>query len=518
MAEPQVKRGESDGASEVLRVEGISKTFAGRRVLTDASLRVTAGSAVGLVGQNGSGKSTLIKILSGVYTPDRGGRIAVAGEDLDLPVSGAEAARHGMAFVHQDLGLFEDGSLLENMRVGRYRTGLGWRIRWQSERRACSRALATVGLDLSPETPLRSLSQIDRALVAIARAVDSVKGEGASAVLVLDEPTSYLPRDGVERLFAAVRDLQRDGLGVVFVSHRIEEVLALCDQVVVLRDGKVVADRPTRGCDGDALVATMLGRTMESFYPEHEETAGEVVLSAKGVAGSGIHGLDLEVRRGEIFGVTGLLGMGQERLLYLLTGASPSTGTLEVEGRSAELAKLSPRAARALGVCLLPGDRLRSSGVQLASAQENVTLATLDRFTRLGQIRHRRERAAAVRLIEEFDVRPPAPNQQLRAFSGGNQQKLLLAKWLSADPVALLLHEPTQGVDVGAKQQIFRQLRAAADAGVAIIIATTEYEDLASLCDRVLVLRDGRRAAELAGSTLTDERLVEECYREGVTV
>ena len=505
-----------DGAAEVLRVEGISKTFAGRRVLADASLRVEAGSAVGLVGQNGSGKSTLIKILSGVYSPDRGGSVAVAGEQLDLPIGGAEAARHGMAFVHQDLGLFDGGSLLENMRVGRYRTGLGWRIRWRQERRACRNALAGVGLDFSPETPLRSLSQIDRALVAIARAVDTVRGEDRGAVLILDEPTSYLPRDGVERLFVAVRELQRDGLGVVFVSHRIEEVLALCDRVTVLRDGRVVADRPTKGFDSDSVVATMLGRTLENFYPEHEETAGEVALTARGVAGAGIDGLDLEVRRGEIYGVTGLLGMGQERLLYLLAGAVKGRGTIELAGRRAELSKLSPRRARELGIALLPGDRLHSSGVQLASAQENVTLATLPRYARRGQLRHRLERAAAVRLIEEFDVRPPAPRQLLRSFSGGNQQKLLLAKWLSAEPVVLLLHEPTQGVDVGAKQQIFRQMREAADAGVAIVVATTEYEDLASLCDRVLVLRDGRRAAELAGPTLTDQRLVEECYREGV--
>ncbi len=501
--------------TEALSTAGISKTFGGRRVLTDAAIEVGRGEVLGLVGQNGSGKSTLIKVLSGVYGPDPGGTLRILGEEVELPVRPGDPARHGMAFVHQDLGLFEDGSLLENLRVGRYETGAAWRIHWSSEREACRVALGRVGLgDLSPDTPLRSLSQIDRALVAIARAVDQALAAGGSGVLVLDEPTSYLPRDGVDRLFAAVRELSSQGLGVLFVSHRIDEVLTLCDRVTVLRDGRVAATLDTATATEDDVVAAMLGRSLEGFYPESGAApSGAPLFVANGVSGDGIADLDFDVRRGEIYGVTGLLGMGQERLLYLLAGATRASGTIELEGERMPLERMSTRRARRSGMALLPADRLRASGVQEASAQENVTLAGLRRFVSGGRIRHAGERAAALELMESYEVQPPEPQRPLRTFSGGNQQKTLLAKWLMTEPRLLLLHEPTQGVDVGAKQQIFRHIRRAADRGAAVVIATTEYEDLAGICDRVLVLREGRRAVELGGASLTNDRLVEECYR-----
>jgi ribose transport system ATP-binding protein len=499
--------------AEALTIEGVSKSFGGRRVLADATIRVRQGETLGLVGQNGSGKSTLIKILSGVYAPDPGGRIAVLGRNMPLPVPPHEPGRRGMAFVHQDLGLFEDGSLLENLRIGRYQTGLGWRIRWRSEREACIASLRRVGIDASPDTPVHSLSQIDKALLAIARAVDQARTATDGGVLVLDEPTSYLPRDGVERLFSAVRELRADGFGIVFVSHRIDEILSLCDTVSVLRDGRVVGALDAPSATEDDIVETMLGRSLAGFYPEHGETGGEVVFAARGVAGDGIDNLDIEVRRGEIYGVTGLLGMGQERLLYLLAGATKARGEIEVAGERIALAGMTTRLARRAGIALLPADRLRASGVQEATAQENVTLATLGRYVRGGRVNKGLERSAALALMHDFQVQPPDPDRVLRTFSGGNQQKTLLAKWLTAEPKVLLLHEPTQGVDVGAKQQIFRLIRDAADAGVAVIVATTEYEDLAGVCNRVLVLREGRRAAELAGANLTQDRLVEECYR-----
>jgi ribose transport system ATP-binding protein len=219
------------------------------------------------------------------------------------------------------------------------------------------------------------------------------------------------------------------------------------------------------------------------------------------------------VRRGEIFGVTGLLGMGQERLLYLLIGTDPASGFVQLGNERIELKLMTPRRARDARLVLLPADRLRSSGVQEASLMENMTLVTLDKYVTFGTIRHVKEREAARTLAQEFDVRPPDLDRQMRTFSGGNQQKALLAKWLSARPAVLLMHEPTQGVDVGAKQQIFRHLRQAANAGVSIVIATTEYEDLSRLCDRVMVMRDGRNVVELQGENLTHERLVEECYR-----
>lgn len=496
-----------------LFAEGLSKSFAGRQVLREAAIGVGRGEVVGLVGQNGSGKSTLIKILSGVYAPDPGGRLSILGREVTLPVSPGDPSRFGMSFVHQDLGLFERGTILENLRVGRYTTGLGWRILWRAERRACRVSLARVGIDLDPDAPVSALSQIDRALVAIARAVDHARMNRGGGVLVLDEPTSYLPRDAVERLFAAVRELCEDGFGIVFVSHRIDEVLALCDRIIVLRDGSVVAEMSAGSTTEDDVVAMMLGRSLRDFYPDHGDAGGDVVLAACAVRGEGIHGLDVRVRRGEIYGVTGLLGMGQEQLLYLLAGARRASGVLELEGDEVALDHLTTRQARRLGIALLPADRLKSSGVQPATARENLTLATLRRYVRGGRIRPRLERSAALNLMREYDIQPLDPELPLRTFSGGNQQKTLLAKWLTSRPRVLLLHEPTQGVDIGAKRQIFRHIRAAADSGIAVVIASTEYEDLAALCDRVLVMREGRRVAELAGAKLNLDRLVDECYR-----
>jgi ribose transport system ATP-binding protein len=499
-----------------LDIERISKTFVGRRVLHEASLAIAPGEVHGLVGQNGSGKSTLIKILSGVHAPDAGGRLRVLGRDAQLPLSPGDPARLGMSFVHQDLGLFEDGTVLENLRIGRYQTAPGWRIRWRDERRACREELERFGITAAPSSRVRSMSQIERALLAIARAVDRAREAGDGGVLVLDEPTSYLPRDGVERLFTAVQELKDSGFGVLFVSHRIDEVLRICDRVTVLRDGHVVATLPSASSTQEEIVGAMLGRSLDGFYPEAGGRPGDVILDATGVSGDGIADLDVAVRRGEILGVTGLLGMGQERLPYLLFGATPARGgELGVGGARVPLARLSTRRARELGLALLPADRLRLSGIQLATAKENVTLATLGRYATRGRLRHRREAAAAQELMDDFAVVPPEPARQLRTFSGGNQQKLLLAKWLTSGPRVLLLHEPTQGVDVGAKQQIFRHIRAAAAEGAAVLVASTEYEDLAGICDRVVVLRDGRQVAELEGPALTHEQIVEACYRTG---
>jgi len=506
-----------DGATglkqPVLQISQVSKTFADKRVLDQVDLAVAPGEIVGLVGQNGSGKSTLVKILSGVYQPDPGGHLWMDGQAVDLPVPPGSAGRLGLVFVHQDLGLFAEGSLLENVRVGRYTTKRGWRIDWPQERRVCANALQRVGLDLNPEHKLARLGQVDRALVAIARAVDQAAAAKGHGLLVLDEPTSYLPKSGVDQLFSAVRELANQGMGVIFVSHRIKEVLALCSRIAVLRDGALVADLPAEVATEAKVVEAMLGRSLEKFFPEpSNRTDHQVVFSAQQVCGEGVVDASFEVARGEIVGITGLLGMGQEKVLYLLTGGQPATGTIQINGQTIALTQMNPPLAKKLDLALLPADRVNASGVQEASALENMTLATLARFTKGGRIRHRAERAQGHRLIQEFDVRPPLIARKLWAFSGGNQQKLLLARWLSARPQVLLLHEPTQGVDVGAKSQIFQLLRDATNQGVGVVIATTEYEDLVGLCDRVIVMRDGRTATELTGAALTSERLIEECY------
>ncbi|HEY2053738.1 MAG TPA: sugar ABC transporter ATP-binding protein [Solirubrobacterales bacterium] len=501
--------------ADVLSIENLSKTFGSRRVLDDVSLRIAAGEVHGLVGQNGSGKSTLIKILAGIHSPDDGCRVTIGGEAVHLPLPAVELRHRGVGFVHQDLGLF-DGTVLENLRVGQYRTGPLWRIDWRSERRRCRRELEQFSIAAQPDTSIAQLSKVDRALLAILRALLMIRATPQPNLLVLDEPTAYLPRDSVDRLVGVIDELKANDVGVLLVSHRIDEVLALCSKITVLRDGVRVAELEAADSDSDGVVEMMLGRTLDEFYPDHAEVSGELLLAAEGVSGGRVEDFSIKLHTGEIVGVTGLAGMGQEKLLYLLFGADGTgAGTLRMAGEEVGLEDLDVRRARKLGMALLPANRVTDSGVQEATLAENLTLATVGRYAPGGRLRHRVERGAVREMIDEFAIRPPVPEMKLRAFSGGNQQKALVAKWISARPKVLLLDEPTQGVDVASKQEIFKHITAAAESGTAVLISSTEYEDLAGVCDRVIVMADGRIIGELRGSQLTEEQLIANCYRTG---
>lgn len=502
------------GPAPALSLTGFSKSFGGPLVLADVHMDVVPGEIHGLVGRNGSGKSTLIKILAGFHAPEPGARLALHGREVALPLAPGAARKLGLAFIHQDLGLVPSLSVLENMRVGSPDTGVGWRLRWRSERAAVRAALRRFALDVPPDVPVGSLREVDRALVAIVRGLNEVE-EHSGGVLVLDEPTAYLPRDGVERLFAAVREVAAAGTGVVFVSHRLEEVATLTDRVSVLRDGRLIDTVATAATPEDRLIEMILGRRLEDLYPQPHESSREVGFAARGVSGKLVRDVSMEVRRGEILGLTGLIAMGQEELLYLLAGADAGgAGEVTMDGRTLPVGRVSPRVAKASGVALLPADRAGASGVLAFSVAENVTLPTLsERFFRGGLLRHRREAESVAGLLRRFAVDPPDPRRRLGQLSGGNQQKALIGKWMQERPPVLLLHEPTQGVDVGAKKEIFGQVRQAAVEGACVVISSAEYEDLAHLCDRVLVFRDGRVVGELSGADLTEERIVEQCYR-----
>jgi ribose transport system ATP-binding protein len=504
----------AQGGTPVLAAYGISKSFAGRTVLRDFDLEVQAGEVHGILGENGSGKSTFIKVLSGYLAPEPGGELLIRGRPAKLPLKVTDPAALGIGFVHQDLALFESGTVMENVRIGRYETALGWRVPWRRERRTVRRLLDEFGLDIDPGTLVARLGPIERAMIAIVRALDQLHGDEQS-VLVLDEPTCYLPKDGVERLFAAVREVAARGIGVVFVTHSLEEVSAITDRVTVLRDGARVLTAPTSELTEDRLVEAILGFALTDLYPTPHASAGAPLIEARGVSGALVKGVDLSVRSGEIVGVTGLAGMGFDELPYLLFGSSDEArGTLTIAGAAHDLQDLDPRGAMRAGLALLPANRLRDAGVAAATAAENLTFLTLSRFFDSGRLRHRREREHSRALMDEFDVRPRTPQQRFASFSGGNQQKLVLAKWLARNPPVLLLHEPTQGVDIGARKDIFAKIRAAADQGSAVLIASAEYEDLANLCDRVLVVRRGKVVGELAGERLTHERILDQVLRD----
>lgn len=503
-------------ATPIIRAAHISKSFFGRTVLSDFNLEIPPGEVHGLVGQNGSGKSTFIKILAGFYEPDPNPEMSltIRGEDVPLPMPVGKSAKEEIAFVHQDLGLIENASILENIKVRRFNTGFLWRIAWRRERRYVRKLLADFAIDASPDDLISSLSQATRAQVAIARAFDQLRGVN-DGLLVLDEPTPYLPRDGVDRVFRTVREAAARGIAVLFVSHRLEEVFELTNRVTILRDARIIECLPTSSLTEESLIERILGFELGELYPGTHVPAHDVAVTIEHLSGAEVSDVSFRIHEGEILGFTGLLGMGWDRVPYLLFGAERATGgSMRLASRDVDLTGgMTPSIGIQLGLALVPGNRLRDGSLQTASVKENLTLATLGDYFLKGMLQRNAEQHHARDVLHDFDVRPPDPQRTFSTLSGGNQQKVVIAKWFETRPKVLLLHEPTQGVDVGARAAIFKRIRDAASQGTAVLLASSEYEDLPHLCDRVIVMRGGRAVAELHGESLNRDRIVEQSFR-----
>ena len=498
----------------LLELTGVSKRFGGARALIDVDLRIDPGEVHGLLGQNGSGKSTLLKVLSGFHDPDAGIADRARRADVPLPLAPGAFRELGFAFVHQDLALVPGLSVTENLIVSRLAGRGRTRIRWRSENARAAQLLAAYGLEgIDPRAPIARLTQMQRALVAVVRAVEELRADGhESGLLVLDEPTAFLPRVGIERLFGLIRDLVREGGSVLFVTHDLDEVREVCDRVTVLRDGRragtaeVGDDRHRRARRDDHRPSPRAPRTRAPRGRGRRRSRCAPATSARGI----VRGVDLDVGAGEVLGVTGLLGSGFEELVHVLFGARPGTGTLEVGGASVDVAKLAPRRAIELGMGFVPADRPLDAAIGSLSVADNVTMTTLGAHRGSLGLSRGGLRAAAADIGERYAVAPNRPELPLQALSGGNQQKAILGKWLQIEPPVLLLDQPTQGVDVRAREQIFAAVRAAAARGTAVVCASADYEELAGLCDRVLVLARGEVALELSGDELTKERIAEQ--------
>lgn len=502
----------TDGSPEPrLTIRGLSKAFGATRALVDVDLVVVSGSIHGLLGQNGSGKSTLIKVLSGYHLPDGDAEIALNGRPLS---DGAGHGNTSLSFVHQDLGLVDTLSVTENLAVGRYRTRFG-RVDWAAERAASTRLLDRFDVRCAPDAVVGRLSEVQRALIAIVRAVDRIERAGAPGLLVLDEPTVYLPKDGVDRLFATMRSVASSGTGVLFVSHQLAEVLTITDHVTVLRGGRVVASAPTAEVDEARLVEWIVGRPMSEVYAEHPAPSSDrPAITARELTGTHAGPIDITLNRGEIVGTTGLVGSGFEEVPYLLYGASRAVaGEVDLGDRTWPAAKMSPGRSVRHRIVLVPGNRGRQSVAPGLTVGENLEGPVLTQHRRGPFVRRRSLRAHLADLLRRYAVRPPDPDRRLGTLSGGNQQKAVVAKWLQVDPQVLLLHEPTQGVDVEARAEVFRVVAEAAGRGAAVLLASSELEDVARVCDRVLVFGQGRVVAQLSGPQLDAEALALASYR-----
>jgi ribose transport system ATP-binding protein len=503
----------------VVEMRKLSKSFGGSQALDGVDLTVLPGEVHGLLGENGSGKSTLIKILNGFHAPDHG-ELKVNGEDVSLPLSPGQFRDLGLSFVHQDLGLVPELTVLENLRVGELIAQKGAYINWRAERRDARATFKSFNVDLDPSALVTALTPTERALLAIVRAVEEIRAEQAkrhssSGLLILDEPTVFLPQEGTQALFRIVRDIVASGdASVLFVSHDLDEVREVTDRVTVLRDGRLQGTVETASTSEAELVQMIIGRRLESMALDSQPSGREIGLSVSGLRGGVLQGIDFEVRRGEIVGITGLMGSGFEDIPYFLFGARLcSDGSLSTSGVTFDLKLMSPDRAVANGFALLPADRQRDGSVPELTVGENVMLQVLPDYKGAYGLKRRPMRKRARELLGEFDVRPPDPALAYESLSGGNQQKALLAKWLQTKPNVILLHEPTQGVDVGARAQIFGMLGEAAHGdGACVLCASSDYEQLAAICDRVIVLARGRVMTVISGKEVTKERIGEQVY------
>ena len=488
-----------------LSVKNVSKTFFGNTVLSNFDLDIHRGEIVALIGQNGCGKSTFIKILSGFHAPDEGGQFSLGGKDISAML-GDRASKTGMAFIHQDIPLIPSMTIIENLRISKFQTGFARRILWIKEAVETARILKMVGLDVSPYSRIDQLSVTERALVAIARGLSEIQaGSDLDAqLLVLDEPTAYLPEDGVLRLFSVLKKLTEDGVSILFVSHRLDEVLDHCSRAVVLRGGKKVGDLSTAGKKERDLVEIMLGQEPEKMYPDRSKKLGDTVLEVSGLSGSQVKDVTFDGKRGEILGFIGLPGEGYDQVPYILSGAQRATGgSATLKGKVFSFFGLKPSKAFSRGIVLLPADRKVLSGAGGMSVGHNLTLPTLSRFTAGGLfIQGKKEKTSTLSELQRAGVVPLDGGTRLATLSGGNQQKVLISKWAISDPSVYILHEPTQGVDVGAKRQVFAELNRLADNGALIIISSVEYEDLVNLCDRIHVVRGGKIVNTFSGSNV----------------
>jgi ribose transport system ATP-binding protein len=511
-----------------LLVSHVSKEFGGTRALDDVSMAVSAGEVHGLLGENGSGKSTLIKMLAGVHEPDRGGAMEVFGALLRWPIDQTQLRGLGVQIVHQELGLVDSLSVAENFAIFRQGELGRFRIGWRSLNRQVAAELESHGVDVDPTVPVDRLSPVTRAEVAVVRAVGSfVEGLDPCRILVLDEPTVFLSQEAVLRLFGLVRTLRSHGKAVLFVSHDIDEVLEITDSVTVLRDGRVQGTRSTAGLTANNLVELILGRRLSSDMARAELSdvvGGRMHLTeglddlaghsfgVEGLSGGRVKNLSFQVAPGEVVAVTGLVGSGFEEVPYLLIGSElAQSGVIRVGTEKIQAREISPARARELGIGHVPANRLRDAAVADLTVEENISLPVLSDAFRGGMIRHSWLQRHSEDLIARYKVRPPDPEKLFGTLSGGNQQKVVLGKCLQESPRVIILHEPTQGIDVGSREQMAQEIERAASEGVSVILASADYGFIADTSQRVLIMSNGKLVNQLSGGMVTKRNIAERC-------
>lgn len=496
-------------------LKNVSMTFGLNKALDGVDLAIMPGEIHGLLGQNGCGKSTLIKVLSGFNHPDKGSELYINGDSVKLPLDPDMLTKYGLSFVHQDLGLVPSLTVLENLRnVQLFQSGM--KINWKKEKKAAREILDRYNIKVDVDANIESLNQVDKAMISIVRAVESIKGRAdGKGILVLDEPTVFLTKTEVDTLFRLVREVAASGLGVLFVSHDLDEVMEITDIITVLRDGHNCGEAITAETTKDGVIEMILGQKLSSFVKDTEEYEYKEhpdVIKFNNVTGETLRGVSFAVNPGEIVGVTGLVGSGFGEIPYVLFGANEiKGGTMEIYNKTVDLSSYDMKKAVNDNIALIPADRPHKGGIGDLLVEENVMMQVHKKY-HPWMLQNRSMRHKAEQLNEKYAVYPNDVKLNFGNLSGGNQQKILLAKWLQERPDLLILHEPTQGVDVGARQAIYKHIDKAVKHGTAVVCASSDYDQLVQICDRVIIFVRGKIVDTLVGHEITKERITQLCY------
>lgn len=484
----------------VIKIQHVSKAFGGVQALKEVDFEIFPGEVHAILGENGAGKSTLIKIITGVQQPDTG-QIFLEGNPIRF-ASTREAQALGVAAIYQEPSLFPDLDIAENIFVGRQPLNR-WGVAWKQMYQDATSLLQRLGLSLEPRTKARELSVAQQQVVEIARAL-SINAK----VLIMDEPTSSLTQGEVEDLFTIVRQLRAAGTAIVFISHRLEELFALADRVTTLRDGSFVGTRAMSDVTTEDLIRMMVGRTLDQLFPKQEVLAGEVVLEVEGLTVEGsFSNVSFELHKGEILGMSGLIGAGRTNVAQALFGIEPATaGTIKLDGKVVTIK--SPETAMALGLGYVPEDRKEHGLVLEMSIAHNITLPVIQNFAKASWLNTSRELQAAKLSSQQLEVKMTSVEQKVGQLSGGNQQKVVLAKWLGTKPRVLILDEPTRGIDVGTKAAVHHLMSSLAAQGMAILMISSELPEVLGMSDRILVMRAGRLTGQFSRAEATQEKLM----------
>ena len=484
----------------LLKISGIDKSFPGVKALSNACLSVYAGRAMALMGENGAGKSTLMKVLTGIYNKDAG-TIEYLGQQVMFkgPKNSQEA---GISIIHQELNLVGNLTIAENIFLGREFTTPFGSIDWKKMHAEADKLLARLNVPHSSHQLCSELSIGEQQMVEIAKALSF-----ESKVIIMDEPTDALTDTETEALFNVIRELKAEKRGIVYISHRIKEIFEICDDVTVLRDGQFIGEVAVAELTEDRLIEMMVGRRLDEQYPHVDVPEGEVRLEVNQLSGSGVHNVSFTLRAGEILGISGLMGAGRTELMKVLYGALPKeSGEVRLNGKT--ISNDCPQDGLNNGIVYISEDRKGDGLILGMSVKENMSLTALDHFSKVGRIRHDSEQLAVDDFILMFNIKTPSRDQQIGLLSGGNQQKVAIAKGLMTRPNVLILDEPTRGVDVGAKKEIYQLINKFKQDGLSIIIVSSEMPEVLGMSDRILVMREGRISGEFSREDATQEKLL----------